>query len=178
MEETTNELGDTELVQRLQLGDESAFEQLYRRHVGAIHALCWRLTADTTEAEEMTQEVFFRAWKHGASISSGDHLRGWLRRVAVNLRRSVLRSEKRRGPVFQLDEDGRELPGRPDPPPGLRSELDQAIAALPKGARDVLVLHDVYGYRHGEISEMLGIAVGTCRAHLHRARKKLQEVLS
>ena len=178
MKDTITEASDCQLLSQLQGGEGAAFELLYRRHVGAIYALCWRLTANRTEAEELSQEVFFRAWKHRADFESGDHMRGWLRRVAVNLRRSALRKERLWGPTASLDADGPEPAAAREAPPGLQSELEQAIARLPDGARDVLVLHDIYGYKHAEIAQMLDIAVGTSRVQLHRARHKLQEVLS
>ena len=178
MENGTTATAADDWIARFREGDAEAFEELYRRHSGAVFALSWRLTADRGLAEEMTQEVFFRAWQHRQSIKTADHLRGWLRRVAVNLRRSALRTLYRRGPSVSLDANEQEPASPSEAPPGLRSELERAVASLPKGAREVLVLHDIYGYRHTEIAEMLDLAAGTCRAHLHRARRKLQKVLT
>lgn len=177
IETTLNEPSDCELLALVQGGEREAFEGLYRRHVGAVHGLAWRLAGEASKAEEITQEVFVRAWKHRNTFVSGDHFRAWLRRVAVNLRRSELRSEGVRGVAVCTDPDDGTAVRQPPAPGALKADLEQAVAALPRGAREVLVLHDVYGYKHAEVADLLGIAVGTSKVHLHRARKRLQETL-
>src|SRR5881398_998874 len=142
----------SDLIQRAQQGDQAAFEALYRAHVGRVYALCLRLTADRARAEELTQDAFVRAWERLASFRGESAFSSWLYRLTVN----VVFLGQRAG---QLD-------------------LERAIAALPPGAREVFVLHDVEGYRHHEIARLNGIAVGTSKAQLFRARRLLREALS
>lgn len=171
--------GDDEwgLVREAQNGDRSSFESLYRLHSGRVHALCLRLCGRVEEAEELTQEVFVRAWKNMDTFKEPGHFRAWLSRVAVNLVMTGRRTLARRGNPLPLDETIRPR-GSPDPVhPGSRVDLDRAIATLPDRSRTVLVLHDIYGYRHEEIAAMTGSAVGTSKAQLHRARRRLREVL-
>lgn len=166
------------LVRRAQEGDRSSFEQLYRMHAGSIYALCLRLSRKPQEAEEMTQEVFVRAWERLERFRSPGHFAAWLKRVAVNLTITARRTVARRGePQPLFEEYG--VPGddRGVRISGARVDLEKAIAALPGGARTVFVLHDIHGYRHGEIAEMTGTAMGTTKAQLHRARKRLREYL-
>jgi RNA polymerase sigma-70 factor (ECF subfamily) len=166
------------LVQKARKGDTGSFELLYRQHVGRVHGLCLRLTGTETDAEEMTQEVFVRAWQNIDKFRNRSHFPAWLHRVAVNLARNEWRTRARWGRPKELDEerpDG-QAP-RPRAVPELRADLEAAIEQLPRGAREVFLLHDVHGYRHDEIAEMNGLAVGTTKAQLHRARKRLREVL-
>ena len=166
------------LVQKARQGDARSFELLYRQHVGRVHGLCLRLTGAESDAEEMTQEVFVRAWQNIDRFRNQSHFPAWLHRVAVNLARNEWRTRARRGRPQELDEecpDG-QAPG-PRAVPGLRVDLETAIGQLPPGAREVFLLHDVHGYRHDEIAAMKDLAVGTTKAQLHRARKRLREVL-
>jgi RNA polymerase sigma-70 factor (ECF subfamily) len=166
------------LVRRAQEGDRSSFEQLYRMYAGNIYALCLRLSRKPQEAEDTTQEVFVRAWEKLESFRSPGHFAAWLKRVAVNLTITSRRTVARRGePQPLFEEYG--VPGddRGARNSGARVDLEKAIAALPGGARTVFVLHDIHGYRHGEIAEMTGTAMGTTKAQLHRARKRLREYL-
>lgn len=166
------------LVQRAQQGETSCFEQLYRLHVGRVHALCLRMIGKGSEAEEMTQEVFVRAWQNLPKFKGQTHFPAWLHRVAINLVRNEWRTRARRGVHQELDEERPEVESaRPRAVPGLRADLEQAIAGLPTGAREVFLLHDVHGYRHQEIAEMTGRAVGTTKAQLHRARRRLREAM-
>ena len=168
----------SDLVGRAQAGDEDAFATLYRAHVGRVHALCLRMAGDAQAAADLTQDVFVRAWEALPGFRGESALGSWLHRLAVNTflgeKRSSARREQR---VFPLAEPG--LLERPQEPvaPGLGMDLEQAIAALPTRARLVFVLHDVEGYQHGEIAEMAGIAAGTSKAQLFRARRLLRESL-
>ena len=167
-----------ELVQRAQQGDEDAFGALYRSHVGRVHALCLRLAGDTQAAGELTQDVFVRAWEALSSFRGDSAFGSWLHRIAMNVflgsRRATGRRERR---VFAIGEPASlERPAEP-PHPGTRLDLEQAIATLPDGARTVFVLHDIEGYQHGEIARMTGIAEGTSKAQLFRARRLLREAL-
>ncbi len=168
-----------ELVERARAGDDRAFEALYRAHVGRVHALCLRLVGETQAAQELTQDVFVRAWEGLSSFRGESAFSSWLHRLAMNVflgqRRSSGRRERR---VFPTDEPARlEGPGETHQP-GTGLDLERAIADLPKGARVVFVLHDVEGYQHAEIAHMVGIAVGTSKAQLFRARRLLREALS
>jgi RNA polymerase sigma-70 factor (ECF subfamily) len=169
--------GDT-LVARARGGDLPAFEQLYRRHAGRIYALCRRMSGDPGLAEDQTQETFVRAWRKLDSLRGDAGFSAWLRRVAINVvlgdRRSQGRRAERERPV--ADPDGLPSPGSPVSD-GSGLDLEKAIGALPARAREVFVLHDVEGYRHQEIARWLGITVGTTKAQLHRARRKLRERL-
>ena len=161
-------------------GDQAAFERLYRAHCGRIYALCWRLCGgDAALAEDLVQESFVRAWNK-LNLFRGDSSFGtWLHRLAANValsdRRIRLRRVSREQGMNEAVE--RTAMGAKDVTQGLRSDLEQAIAALPERARTVLVLFDVEGYRHAEIAEMTGMAVGSSKAQLHRARKLVREAL-
>jgi RNA polymerase sigma-70 factor (ECF subfamily) len=170
--------GGRELVRRAQDGDEAAFERLYREHVGRVYALCLRMLGDPVGAEELVQDVFVQAWRRLRTFAGQSAFSTWLHRVAVNVvlmeRRAAGRWDRRF--VASTDTAASAAPHR-DPPAGLRLDLEQAIAALPPGAREVFVLHDVEGYSHEEIAGLAGIAVGTSKAQLFRARRLLREKL-
>ena len=167
-----------DLVLAAQGGDENAFRSLYDRTVERIYALCLRLSADPGHAEELTQDVFVQAWRRLATFRGESAFSTWLHRLAVNVvlaeKRATGRRERRVLAVEGLED--LQSPGRA-PRPGLRMDLDAAIAALPAGARAVFVLHDVEGYRHEEIAELSGVATGTSKAQLFRARRLLREML-
>jgi RNA polymerase sigma-70 factor (ECF subfamily) len=170
--------GLVDTVRRAQQGDVAAFEQLYRQNLDRVFALCLRLCGDGTRAEELTQDVFVRAWQKLGSFEGKSAFSTWLHRLAVNVVLGERRSEGIRiGKVFGTDDlEAYETPTKP-PDPGQAMDLERAIASLPPGARTVFVLHDVEGYKHEEIAELHGLAVGTCKAQLHRARRLLREAL-
>lgn len=188
-----NQTGPTEgeLVQRSRSGDTAAFEWLYRAHAGRVHAVCLRLLGDRGRAEEATQDAFVRAWQRLGSFRGDSAFGSWLYRLAANVAVDRLRHERRRGdglaaagegPNFDgLDPDGEPAHAIETAPaasrPGTAIDLERAIRGLPPRARMVFVLHDVEGYRHGEIAELTGIAEGTSKAQLHRARRLLREAL-
>jgi RNA polymerase sigma-70 factor (ECF subfamily) len=167
------------LVRRAQDGDVSAFEQLYRDNVERVFALCLRMAADRAKAEELTQDVFVRAWERLGSFEGRSAFSTWLHRMAVNVVLGEKRSAGARNARVMVTDD-LEAFDRPrlTSDPGTRMDLERAIAGLPPGARTVFVLHDVEGYKHEEIGRMHGWAVGTCKAQLHRARKLLREALN
>lgn len=166
------------VVRRAQAGDGAAFDQLYHASVERVHALCLRMTGERARAEELTQDVFVRAWDKLAGFRGESRFGTWLQRLAVNVVLRALRTEKRRLRRFPLaDEPFDGYPAGPGTHPGDALDLERAIQGLPPGARAVFVLHDVEGYRHEEIAAMLGIAPGTCKAQLHRARRLLREEL-
>lgn len=177
---TTDEPRSPDLtVRRAQQGETAAFEQLYHAHVGRVYALCLRLCGDPARAEELTQDVFVRAWEKLESFQGKSAFSTWLHRLAVNVVLGDRRSEGVRvHRVFTTDEPEKyELPSTRGSDPGTAMDLERAIAMLPPGARTVFVLHDVEGYKHEEIARMQGSAVGTCKAQLHRARRLLREAL-
>jgi RNA polymerase sigma-70 factor (ECF subfamily) len=168
----------SDVVQQAQAGDEAAFERLYREHAGRVYSLCLRLVCDGRRAEELVQDVFVRAWERLGSFRGESAFSSWLHRLAVNVvyaaRREESRRERRVSPTDDLDAVGA---ATRDPPDGLAQDLEQAIAGLPEGARTVLVLYDIEGYGHAEIAELTGIAEGTSKAQLHRARRLMREAL-
>jgi RNA polymerase sigma factor (sigma-70 family) len=165
-------------VQRAQSGDTRAFEQLYRENAGRVYALCLRLSGDAVRAEELTQDVFVRAWEKLDGFRGESAFSSWLHRLTVNLVLGERRSAGRRGAREVETED---LSIYEQPARGLdvgeQMDLDRAIARLPEAARTVFVMHEVEGYAHGEIAALTGRAEGTCKALLHRARKLLRERL-
>ncbi len=172
-----------DLIQRMQRGDVDAFEALYRKHVGRVYALCRRLCGDPARAEELTQDAFARAWQHRQSSRPGAAYTGWLCRIAINVAltdaRSRMRRERKEVPAREGEGPIGEVAGPVAAPRTAHAlDLERAIAGLPEGARRVFVLHDVEGYRHEEIAELMGLAVGTTKAQLHRARRLLREALS
>lgn len=167
-----------ETVRRAQAGDPGAFRALYDSHVGRVFAVCLRLAGDRAEAEEHTQDVFVRAWERLGTFRGESAFSTWLHRLAVNEVLQARRSAGRRSSRVTHTDDASLLdPPRPVTPSGTATDLEQAIAALPPGARTVFVLHDVEGYLHEEIARMTGIAEGTSKAQLHRARRLLREAL-
>ena len=167
------------LIRRAQGGDMAAFEQLYRDHVGRVFAVCMRLAGDASLAEELAQEAFIRAWQKLGSFRGESAFSSWLYTLAVNTALTERRSRRRRTSRVVATDDlaAFDKPGRP-PGPEHGFDLERALAQLPPGARAVLVLHDVEGYKHHEIAEMTGIAEGTSKAQLHRARRLLREALT
>lgn len=156
-------------------GDVRAFEELYRAHVGRVFAICLRVAADRERAEELTQDVFVRAWLKIESFAGRSSLGSWLYRLAVNVAIDALRRDRRRsGRETAIEDLG--MSGEPHSAadPGDRMDLESAIASLPSGARTVLVLHDIEGFRHEEIAELLRVSSGTSKAQLFRARRLLR----
>ncbi|MEM6926453.1 MAG: RNA polymerase sigma factor [Myxococcota bacterium] len=166
---------DASLVAEAEQGDRSAFEALYRQHVGRVYALCARMAGDARLAEELTQRSFVRAWQRLDGFRGGNFA-AWVRRIAVRVvldeRRSHLRRRQR---VVLADVDGADPTSAT---PSARLDLERAIAELPPKARHVFVLAAVEGWTHREIAADLSITEGTSKAQLHRARALLQEVLS
>lgn len=160
-------------------GDRSAFERLYRANVNRVYAVCVRMCGDRGHAEELAQDAFVRAWEKLPQFRGESAFSTWLHRLTVNVVLEAQRTEKRSRDRMD-DEDTLD-----ESPPIARRELHLekmdltvAIAALPAGARAVFALHDVEGYKHEEIAEMLNITSGGSKAQLHRARRLLREALA
>lgn len=160
-------------------GDRQAFERLYRSHVNRVFAVCARMVGSRTVAEELTQDVFVRAWEKLGLFRGEAQFGTWLHRLAVNVVLNARKTDGRNRSRFNDDpEEVHALPeARSVSAPGSRIDLEAAIALLPPGARRVFVLHDVEGYKHEEIGGMLGITAGGSKAQLHRARMLLRESL-
>lgn len=172
--------GESAWVEAARAGDARAFEFLYRAHCDRVYALCWRLCGgDAALAEDLVQESFIRAWDK-LDLFRGDSSFGtWLHRLSANValsdRRIRLRRVQKERPMD--DQVERTAVGQRDVSQGLRTDLERAISALPERARTVLVLYDIEGYQHDEIAGLTGMAVGSSKAQLHRARKLLREAL-
>ena len=162
------------LVDSARRGAPAAFEALYRNHVGHVYGLCLRMTANPATAEDCTQEAFIQAWRSLPAFEGRAAFGTWLHRIAVN---AVLAQGRRRreqvGADVPADEAAAALPDPSASNDGAVLDLEAAIACLPAGARQVLVLVGVYGHSHEEAAALLGIAVGTCKSQLHRARQLL-----
>jgi RNA polymerase sigma-70 factor (ECF subfamily) len=168
----------SDLVRRAQQGDEAAFEALYREHAGRIFALCLRLSGDRERATELTQDAFVHCWEKLGSFRGDSAFGTWLYRLTVNVVWMANRSRRRReARVLPVERPGDHEPRRDPPPAGLGLDLERVIGELPDGAREVFVLYDIEGYRHEEIARLTGIAVGTSKAQLFRARRLLREKL-
>jgi RNA polymerase sigma-70 factor (ECF subfamily) len=175
MAETTT---DALLIARAAKGDQRSFEALYRAHVNRVHGLCLRMTRDPVTAEDCTQMVFIQAWRALPRFEQRSSFGTWLHRIAVNL---VLGQRRlRKNEILAVPLLAEEEPVSEDfafDTPVEVAEIEAAIDSLPEGARDVLILSGIYGYSHLETAAMLGVAEGTCKAQLHRARQRLRERL-
>jgi RNA polymerase sigma-70 factor (ECF subfamily) len=164
---------DFALVERfLRARSEDAFRALYRAHTPGLYALAMRLTGgDRSEAEDLVQESWVRALLALPSFRAQSALRSWLCGLLVNVRRGRIRADWRTVDAPDID------PVVETAGPDDALDLERAIGALPEGARDVYVLHDVYGYTHREIADMLGVVEGTSKSQLTRARTLLRSAL-
>jgi RNA polymerase sigma-70 factor, ECF subfamily len=164
-------------IERAQKSDSSAFESLYRLHVDRVYALCLRMTGNTAEAEDCTQEAFIQAWSKLDRFRGESSFGTWMHRVAVNTVLGRMRKSNRERDRIHAVSDAAPPVESIGDSGGLR-DLENAMNELPSGARHVFVLHAVYGYSHEETSDMLGIASGTSKAQLHRARRLLAQQLN
>jgi RNA polymerase sigma-70 factor (ECF subfamily) len=173
---------DYSLTQRSAQGDVFAFEELYARHNRRVYSLCLRMTGNTSEAEDLAQEVFIQLYRKVGSFRGESAFTTWLHRLTVN---QVLMHFRKRGVKLEQTTDDGDTPvqvvvGTRDParmPVVDRIALDAAVVQLPPGYRTVFVLHDVEGHEHEEIARMLGCSVGTSKSQLHKARMKLRMLL-
>lgn len=157
-------------------GDSHAFERLYRGHLGRIHNLVRRMLSDE-DADEVTQDIFVRAWQKLGTFRGEAAFGTWLHRVGINVilaRRETLGIRRQR--FVEGETTLEHLPTRRSAPESAM-DVEAAIGRLPDGARQVFVLHDIEGYRHEEIAGMLGLATGTSKSQLHRARMALRQHL-
>ena len=163
-------------ILKAQRSDARAFETLYRLHVDKIYGLCLRMTGNVSEAEDCTQEAFIQAWKKMAKFRGDSAFATWLHRIAVNAVLGRIRKSKREQDRIQAVSEVEPVRVATVDTGELR-DLANAIDRLPERARHVFVLNAVYGYSHEEAAGMLGIAAGTSKAQLHRARRLLSQQL-
>ena len=175
-------MADQQTIEQARRGDVAAFGRLYREYEGRIYGLALRMLLDPSRAEDATQEVFVRAWRKMDRFSGRSAFYTWLYRLAVNVVLNEIRRQRREPEAVDPTEGGLDrVPtggAASGGGPGLSLDLERAITALPRQSRMVFWLHDIEGYRHREIGEMLGIATGTSKAHLHRARLRLRQELT
>lgn len=175
MDDDSRGAGDRELAVRVRRdGDEEAFRTLYRRHSPYLYRFALQLlNGSQPEAEDVIQDTWLRAVQALDGFRWESTLRTWLTGITLNRAREILRKRDRwPGELPEVLPD----PGPPSSVPD-RIDLERAIGALPSGYRTVLVLHDVEGFTHQEISERLQIAVGTSRSQLHHARRAVRRAL-
>jgi RNA polymerase sigma-70 factor (ECF subfamily) len=181
------ELTEAEALRLAQRGDPAAFERIYQLHKRRVYSLCLRMVSNPTEAEDLTQEAFLQLFRKIATFRGESAFSTWLHRLAVNV--VLMRLRKKTPPqtsleeVTQPDEDG-DGPRRDFGAPDLRLSgsidrlnLQRAIDELPQGYKSVFVLHDVQGYEHNEIAELMGCSIGNSKSQLHKARMRLRELL-
>ncbi|HXH51188.1 MAG TPA: sigma-70 family RNA polymerase sigma factor [Terriglobia bacterium] len=174
---------ETQLIARAQQGDEEAFAALFEAHKRRVYSLCLRMLGNPTEAEDLTQEAFLQLFRKIATFRGESAFSTWLHRLSVNvvlmhLRKKGLNqisldeTENSQGEPIKRDygDDDRRLVGSID-----RIGLNRAIAELPPGYRTVFILHDVEGYEHNEIAEIMNCSIGNSKSQLHKARLKLRE---
>lgn len=169
---------DRELLARCRRGDRRALEELVRITHRRVYALAYRMVQDRHEAEDVAQEAYLRMFRGLGGFREEARFETWMHRIVVNTALNDLRRRGRFGAL--LEEEAPELPGpdRAELRAVERDELERGLAALPMGQRTALVLKDVYGLSCKEIGEELGIEEGAVKVRLHRARKKLREILS
>ncbi len=173
---------DFELAQKSAAGDTAAFEEIYHRHFRRVYALCLRMMGNPTEAEDMTQDVFLQLFNKIGMFRGDSAFTTWLHRMTVN---QVLMHFRKRSTRSEKTTEEGETPvqivqgtANPDKMPVVdRIALERALQQLPNGYRTVFVLHDIEGYEHYEVADMLGIAEGTSKSQLHKARLKLRQLI-
>ena len=169
---------EARLVERARAGDAASFERIYRLHSARVYGLCLRMLRDSAVAEDCVQETFITAWRHLHSFQAHSTLATWLHRIAVNTVLARSRRKSARNELASGDEQPETANRETAADAAQVMDLERAIGELPEGARHVLVLQGIYGYTHEEVAQMLGVAVGTCKAQLHRARKLLAQRLT
>lgn len=164
------------LLNRAAAGEESAQRAIFEAHGEEIWRLLYRMTGDYDRAHDWTQETLLKAFSSGGDFEGRGSVRGWLARIAVNLARDQLRKRRRRRRL--LDRHVGPVDRPPPADPLLQDRIREAVEGLSEGQRLVVVMHDLEGYTHEEIGEALGIAPGSSRARLSRAREELRTVLA
>jgi RNA polymerase sigma-70 factor, ECF subfamily len=172
------EEASSELIAQAKSGDHRAFAEIYRIHVGRVYGICLRMFGDRSRAEDVTQQVFIRLWTKVATFRGESGFGSWLYRLALNVALNDLKaSASMQSQSSLLDDLPADSAAREGCSQEVQMDLDNAIAALPMGARVVFVLHEIEGLNHKDIADKLGLANGTSKAQLSRARKLLREAL-
>lgn len=177
-----SEMSDYELAQASSKGDMVAFEEVYNRHHRRVYSICLRMLKNTTEAEDLTQDVYIQLHRKIGSFRGDSAFTTWLHRLTVN---QVLMHFRKRNVKYEKTTEEGETPvqvvaGSGDPrkmPVVDQIALENAIEQLPNGYRNVFVLHDIEGYEHEEVARILGCSVGTSKSQLHKARLKLRKLI-
>jgi RNA polymerase sigma-70 factor (ECF subfamily) len=180
------EFNEAAAIERAKQGDAEAFQVLYDRHKRRVYSLCLRMTANTAEAEDLTQEAFLQLYRKIATFRGESAFSTWLHRLSVNV--VLMHLRKKALPVVSLEESTQ--PGEEDTPKkdfGAedvalagsidRLQLQRAVESLPPGYRMIFLLHDVQGYEHNEIATIVGCSIGNSKSQLHKARMKLRDLL-
>jgi len=182
-----SELSEPEAIRLAQQGDPAAFERIYQLHSRRVYALCLRMVGNTTEAEDLTQEAFLQLFRKVHTFRGESAFSTWLHRLAVNV--VLMRLRKKALPETSLEEvtEPDEESGGPRKEVGGpdlllsgsidRVNLQRAIEQLPPGYKSVFVLHDIQGYEHNEIAEIMDCSIGNSKSQLHKARMRLRELL-
>jgi RNA polymerase sigma-70 factor (ECF subfamily) len=180
-----DKLSEAEAIERAKLGDAEAFEVLYSLHKRRVYSLCLRMTSNTAEAEDLTQEAFLQLFRKIGTFRGESAFSTWLHRMAVNV--VLMQLRKKSLPVVPLEDTIETEEDTPKKEPGAedpvlagsvdRLQLKKAVESLPPGYRTIFVLHDVEGYEHNEIAEIVGCSIGNSKSQLHKARMKLRELL-
>ena len=183
----SDKLSEARAIQRAREGDRTAFEYLYRLHSRRVYAVCLRMVGDTAEAEDLTQEAFLLLFRKIHTFRGESAFSTWLHRLTVNL--VLMRLRKKSPPIVSIEvtpdpDDETASPSIDIGAPDVllegaidRINLESCLQRLPVGYRTIFVLHDIQGYEHGEIAEILGRSVGDSKSQLHRARTRLRKLL-
>jgi len=178
-------LTEAEAIERAKLGDEAAFETLYHLHKRRVYSLCLRMVSNPAQAEDLAQEAFLQLFRKVSTFRGESAFSTWLHRMTVNV--VLMQLRKKNLPQVSLEEtietdeesqkkelgaEDLKLAGSID-----RLQLERAIDRLPPGYKTVFVLHDVEGFEHNEIAEMVGCSIGNSKSQLHKARLKLRDYL-
>ena len=181
--ERTQPASDLDLARAAAAGDAAAFESIYEQHHKRVYSLCLRMLGNASQAEDLTQEVFLQVFKKIGSFRGDSAFTTWLHRLTVN---QVLMHFRKRGVKLEHTSEEGDFTNVVETPLGStrrismvdKLALEKAISELPPGYRTVFILHDVEGYEHEEIADMLGVSIGTSKSQLHKARMKLRQLLN
>jgi RNA polymerase sigma-70 factor (ECF subfamily) len=182
---TDKDPNEAELIERAKQGDAQAFQALYDKHKRRVYSLCLRMTANTAEAEDLTQEAFLQLYRKIATFRGESAFSTWLHRLSVNV--VLMQLRKKSLPVVSLEESTQGEEDTPKKDFGAedlalagsidRLQLQKAVDDLPPGYRMIFVLHDIEGYEHNEIATIVGCSIGNSKSQLHKARMKLRDLL-
>jgi len=182
---TDKDPNEAELIERAKQGDAQAFQALYDKHKRRVYSLCLRMTANTAEAEDLTQEAFLQLYRKIATFRGESAFSTWLHRLSVNV--VLMQLRKKSLPVVSLEESTQGEEDTPKKDFGAedlalagsidRLQLQKAVDDLPPGYRTIFVLHDIEGYEHNEIATLVGCSIGNSKSQLHKARMKLRDLL-